>query len=171
MKKCINCNEIKSYDDFYLASGRPKSRCKECCGTKPKKPGIKKCAKCKEEKTHDMFYFRPNRYDVLVPTGYCKSCMGIKNVTSTTRSYNKSSKKSKSWKNNRQTEREIMEPTIREYIRRVIMRDYGINIVDIFTIIHYHQILWNYDNEPYEVINKELKRKWDNLENWYNTTI
>jgi hypothetical protein len=64
-----------------------------------------------------------------------------------------------------------MEPTIREYIRRVIMRDYGINIVDIFTIIHYHQILWNYDNEPYEVINKELKRKWDNLENWYNTTI
>jgi hypothetical protein len=166
MKRCRKCNEVKHLNDFYFAKGKPKSRCKECLGTKAKTPGFKNCKKCDTIKPDDMFYMRSNRYDVLVPTGYCKPCMGIKNVSSTTRPYNRGGKKSK--RDIRQTEREGMEPTIKEYIRRVIMRGYGINIIDIFKIIHYHQILWNYDNEPYEVIDKELKTKWDNLENWYN---
>jgi hypothetical protein len=129
---------------------------------KNKIPGFKWCKKCDTLRPEDIFYFRPNTYDVLVPTGYCKSCMGVKNIKPTVRSYNKCGKYKKN------TEREDMEPTIKEYIRRVILRNYAINIVDIYRIIHYYQILFNSFNEPYETIDKELKRKWDNLESWYN---
>ncbi len=130
---------------------------------KNKTPGFKYCKKCDTLRPEDMFYFRPNTYEVLVPTGYCKSCMGIKNIKPTVRIYNKLGRYKKN------TEREDMKPKIKEYIRRVIMRDYGINPIDFWIIIHYHQVLWpiykGYNTIP---VVDEVKEKWNDLEKWYN---
>ena len=169
MRLCKKCNEERSDNYFYKQRGKPAGDCKPCRGIKMKiNNGLKHCNKCNQDKKIDEFYTR--KYgEGRVPTGYCKSCMGIKYLDGRLRPY---VKKSGFWKektDKQAQEREELKPIIREYIRRVIMRGYGIDVIDMYRIIHYHQVLWNNDQESsYIPFTLELKTKWNALEDWYN---
>ena len=159
MKKCSKCNEVKSDSFFYYQKGKPSGYCKPCRGIKIKiNNGLKYCKKCDESKPYEMFYSRLGK-----PGGYCKPCLGIKYSRDTRPNKEKKQMIIESNKND--------EILIREYIRRVILRKYEISVVDMYKIIHYHQILWNNDQESNDIpFVMELKTKWNNLERWYDTT-
>lgn len=156
MRKCSKCDEIKDDSFFYFRNSKPTGNCKPCLGIKMKVDGFRFCKKCNTDKPYDNFYERFYN-GKKSPTGYCKQCMNIKKFNNKTKPHiNK--------------DRLVVDKTIiREYIRRVIMRDYGINPIDFWKIIHYHQLLWPIYKEDNTIpIVDEIKEKWDDLERWYN---
>lgn len=87
-KKCADCQEIKSVEDFGVDSGRLSGLnpyCKSCCSRRRKRPALfigpprpfKVCGKCSVEKQITEFCFSKTNCDQH--STYCRACSAVHN--------------------------------------------------------------------------------------------
>lgn len=171
LKKCRACGiEKHSTEDYYsrIKDGKEywTGKCKSCVKKGiPIDPSIKTnrgrpkneivdgkryCPRCETNRTVDEFYNLNN--------SYCRHCV---------MEYNRSYKKKRKYYNFNKNDIKIDKNEILRYIWAIITRGYGVNVIDFYKIIHYHQYLFPSYQDGEMLFTTEIKDKWDKLEKWY----
>lgn len=166
--KCKVCELDKGENDFhynyYIKKDGTKVKnqngpCKKC-KSEGKTIGKRKssifiddkrlCKNCNELKTLDNYY-----YNNAVPVGNCKTCR-----SQLQKKYYVPRRKEKIKDIDNNDE-------IFRFIWLIRARNYKVEVLDFWRIIHYSQILWPNYKENDEPFITEITKKWKKLESWY----
>ena len=162
MKICKYCNvEREDYFFYRQSCGTLHRKCKLCMGIKKeivddsklkeaKINGLKTCRNCKVERQSHFFYKGGSK---------CKVCLGIKKILP---------KKGESIRVSNEPSNEKQIKEIYRFVWLVRARNYDVDVVDFWRIIHYYECLWpDWRTDKTEKVKDEITRKWKSLEKWF----